>query len=521
MGDSSVPALGQPLQAKLTIGEPDDKYEQEADRVAQNVVQRINSLQSEPAPQDETVQRRTDEDELQMKPMLRRQAVLGGGDASSELETSINHAKGTGQPLDLGLQRSMGQAMGADFSGVKVHADAQADQLNRSIQAKAFTTGEDVFFRKGEYNPSSKSGQELIAHELTHVVQQTGSGIQRKEINTKPIQKQPENKTGLPDGLKAGVENLSGMVMDDVKVHYNSSEPAKFQASAYTEGTDIHVASGQEKHLPHEAWHVVQQKQGRVKPSIQLKGISANIDFMLEKEADVMGTKASSLSSVASRLPTTTQVEQSRKLLGQPSKTIQRTLSGKPIRQFNGGCCLSPSQEEPEQGSSAAFLKAAKEGEKGYSDWSGMSCHNGVHFWLWKAGYVKGGEDGYQAAQKVQDYQTKFYVGQKQPVRADGTLTVPAGKIIVMYAYDGSRQNIMHSMVSLSSTQWMGTNNAGTFGVQGPLFPGVVDVSKLGSDPKAHAQWEGDGNILKTPPHGNLLEIVWQDPGTVGDEYLK
>ncbi|MEO0826014.1 MAG: hypothetical protein AAFY67_10170, partial [Cyanobacteria bacterium J06642_9] len=57
VGDSSVPALGQPLQAKLTIGEPDDKYEQEADRVAQNVVQRINSLQSEPAPQDETVQR--------------------------------------------------------------------------------------------------------------------------------------------------------------------------------------------------------------------------------------------------------------------------------------------------------------------------------------------------------------------------------------------------------------------------------------------------------------------------------
>ncbi|MEO1126844.1 MAG: DUF4157 domain-containing protein, partial [Cyanobacteria bacterium J06639_16] len=99
----------------------------------------------------------------------------------SELESSINRAKGSGQALDPNLQQSMGQSMGADFSGVKVHTDAQADELNRSIQAKAFTTGEDVFFRKGEYNPGSQSGQELIAHELTHVVQQNGSAIQRSD----------------------------------------------------------------------------------------------------------------------------------------------------------------------------------------------------------------------------------------------------------------------------------------------------------------------------------------------------
>ena len=73
--------------------------------------------------------------------------------------------------------------MGADFSGVRVHTDTQSDQLNRSIQAKAFTTGQDVFFRSGEYNPGSKGGQELIAHELTHVVQQNGSTVQKKGIN--------------------------------------------------------------------------------------------------------------------------------------------------------------------------------------------------------------------------------------------------------------------------------------------------------------------------------------------------
>ncbi|MBW1298396.1 DUF4157 domain-containing protein [Aquimarina litoralis] len=109
--------------------------------------------------------------------------------------------------------------------------------------------------------------------------------------NEKPIQR--KNKTGLPDNLKSGIENLSGYSMDDVKVHYNSSKPAQLQAHAYAQGTDIHLAPGQEKHLPHEAWHVVQQKQGRVKPTRQLKSkVNINDDVGLEKEADVMGARA-------------------------------------------------------------------------------------------------------------------------------------------------------------------------------------------------------------------------------------
>ncbi|MEM9686349.1 MAG: DUF4157 domain-containing protein, partial [Bacteroidota bacterium] len=101
------------------------------------------------------------------------------------------------------------------------------------------------------------------------------------------------SRTGLPDRLKAGVESLSGYSMDDVKVHYNSSKPAQLQAHAYAQGTDIHLGPGQEKHLPHESWHVVQQKQGRVQPTMQLKGgVNINDDTGLEKEADVMGAKA-------------------------------------------------------------------------------------------------------------------------------------------------------------------------------------------------------------------------------------
>lgn len=121
-----------------------------------------------------------------------------------------------------------------------------------------------------------------------------------------PIQKK-KNDTGLPDNLKSGIENLSGMSMDDVKVHRNSDKPAQLNAHAYAQGSDIHLASGQEKHLPHEAWHVVQQKQGRVKPTMQMKGkVNINDDAGLEKEADLMGVKSMSSDNLITNNDTNT-----------------------------------------------------------------------------------------------------------------------------------------------------------------------------------------------------------------------
>jgi hypothetical protein len=73
-----------------------------------------------------------------------------------------------------------------------------------------------------------------------------------------------QRKENMPDQLKSGIENLSGYSMDDVQVHYNSDKPAQLNAHAYAQGTDIHLGSGQERHLPHEASHIMQQKQGRV-----------------------------------------------------------------------------------------------------------------------------------------------------------------------------------------------------------------------------------------------------------------
>lgn len=119
-----------------------------------------------------------------------------------------------------------------------------------------------------------------------------GAMLNARPAGPQPIQRAP-NRSGLPDRLKSGVEALSGVSMDGVKVHYNSSMPAQLNAHAYAQGSDIHLAPGQERHLPHEAWHLVQQAQGRVKPTMQMKkGVAVNDDAGLEREADVMGAKA-------------------------------------------------------------------------------------------------------------------------------------------------------------------------------------------------------------------------------------
>jgi hypothetical protein len=133
--------------------------------------------------------------------------------------------------------------------------------------------------------------------ETTHLVTEEEKLLQGKFASKSPAQLEQQaaakpNNTGLPDHLKSGIENLSGISMDNVTVHYNSSQPAQLNALAYTQGNDIHVAPGQEQHLPHEAWHVVQQAQGRVKPTVQMKeAVPVNDEKGLETEADVIGAK--------------------------------------------------------------------------------------------------------------------------------------------------------------------------------------------------------------------------------------
>lgn len=184
--------VGQPVQTKLTIGPAGDKYEQEADRVAEQVM--TTPLVSHQA----RVQGVDEDEEIQEKPLAAgitplvqrweipddeetelRKKSLAPVEAGAEpeavtpgVENAIEGTRGGGQSLPEGVRARMEQAFGADFGGVRVHTDAQSDQANRSIQARAFTTRQDIFFRQGEYDPTSHAGQQLIAHELTHVVQQ-------------------------------------------------------------------------------------------------------------------------------------------------------------------------------------------------------------------------------------------------------------------------------------------------------------------------------------------------------------
>ena len=135
--------------------------------------------------------------------------------------------------------------------------------------------------KNNEKNATSNNAQ-CINDQSSH-----GLSLQRKASVA--------NNTGLPDSLKSGVESLSGYSLDDVRVHYNSSKPAAVQAYAYTQGTDIHIAPGQERCLPHEAWHVTQQMSGRVSPTTSIGGVAVNDNAALEHEADVMGARASTL----------------------------------------------------------------------------------------------------------------------------------------------------------------------------------------------------------------------------------
>lgn len=125
------------------------------------------------------IQREGEEEELQMKRIQRAEDPMGGMEVSQDIENAIQQKAGSGNPLPDTVKGPMENAMGADFSNVRVHNDNESDALNKSVAAKAFTTGSDIFFGKDEFKPNSKDGQELLAHELTHVVQQTGA--QRKE----------------------------------------------------------------------------------------------------------------------------------------------------------------------------------------------------------------------------------------------------------------------------------------------------------------------------------------------------
>lgn len=166
------------IQPSLVVGEADDVYEREADRVAKHVMRKNQS----PRQSIHHEQVLNDKGTLSL---VQPQTKAGHSPAEPRVEDAIRRSLPSGQALPRDLRSEMEAAFGADFSSVKLHTDREADNLNRSLEARAFTTGHDVFFRSGEYNPTSRAGQELIAHELTHVIQQNGGRMTGKVAETK------------------------------------------------------------------------------------------------------------------------------------------------------------------------------------------------------------------------------------------------------------------------------------------------------------------------------------------------
>lgn len=149
---------------------------------------------------------------------LAQRSGSGPSEIDDDTANAINQQRGSGQKLDEGMAAKAGATMGQDFSGVNVHTDSQADQLSNQLGAKAFTTGNDVFFKAGEYNPASQDGQQLIAHELTHVAQQ---GAAAPTVQGKMAVNDPN------DQYEAEADHVAETVMaqpDDVQMQEEEEE---------------------------------------------------------------------------------------------------------------------------------------------------------------------------------------------------------------------------------------------------------------------------------------------------------
>ena len=182
------------------------------------------------------------------------------------------------------------------FAGPQGHPTSQTVQAKAETVQRMGMEDEDVQMR-AMASPIQRMDSQMDDEPIQGKFTLSGSQPQdqnSQQGNSTSTDRSPrENRTGMPDQLKSGLESMSGYDLSGVRVHYNSSKPAQLNAHAYTQGQTIEVGPGQEKHLPHEGWHVVQQMQGRVKPTTSVRNrVKINNDKALEREAEQMGERA-------------------------------------------------------------------------------------------------------------------------------------------------------------------------------------------------------------------------------------
>lgn len=201
MASQPASASAPVVQTKLMVGSSGDLYEREADRVARQVVTQLHSQRSTSLPGSEATQAGMGSAEAVHRQLdAGASGTVDGGEVAPQVESSIRRTQSGGQPLPTPTRSAMEQAFGADFSGVRIHHSQQADALNRAIDARAFTSGQNIYFRQGEFNPGNVEGQGLLAHELTHVVQQSQGQLQRIAGATSPL---PSVEDRLPSAQQS------------------------------------------------------------------------------------------------------------------------------------------------------------------------------------------------------------------------------------------------------------------------------------------------------------------------------
>jgi len=214
---------------------------------------------------------------------------------SEKVQAPVQENKKAAASPQQKVESSAGEFSYADFSADVLSLKSiqgTADASRRVTRITQLQARADVSKDIGRiYQLQAMANSSSSANKIAQLQAMSNAKSVTQFVQKKPVQRKASNG-GLPDNLKTGIENLSGVSMDSVKVHKNSDKPAQLNAHAYAQGTDIHLGAGQEKHLPHEAWHVVQQSQGRVQPTTQMAGVNINDNKGLEKEADVMGSKA-------------------------------------------------------------------------------------------------------------------------------------------------------------------------------------------------------------------------------------
>lgn len=187
------------VQPKLTVNQPGDEYEQEADALADQVMQGGSGLAGAIHGKDITT-----------GGGAMRQGAGDGNAVDDKLQNELSGSKGGGFSLPAGMQTAMGAAFGVDFSNVRIHTDDQAVQMNNELRSNAFTHGNDIYFNAGKYHPDSGTGKHLLAHELTHVVQQNGGGSALQRDDTVDVD--------IVDVKPPVVNTVSGLVEDNMNI---------------------------------------------------------------------------------------------------------------------------------------------------------------------------------------------------------------------------------------------------------------------------------------------------------------